>query len=95
MILRAFSNLLAEFKDKVVIDTVTVTIPEGYTTDDIISLFVDRYGIGTREGFVDVIQNYEFDFWFVKELEENGIPRDGSTASTAISSRTPMSFTAT
>ncbi|MBR4204776.1 MAG: endolytic transglycosylase MltG, partial [Clostridia bacterium] len=69
-----YSSLLSEFKEKIVIDTVTVTIPEGYTTDDIITLFVDRYGIGTREGFEDVIQNHEFDFWFVKELEENGIP---------------------
>ena len=71
-----YDFLLAEFKEKEVTGTVTVTIPEGYTTDDIINLFVDRYEIGTREGFEDIIQNYEFDYWFVKELEENGI-KDG------------------
>ena len=52
--------------------TVDVTIPEGYTTDEIIDLFVNQYGIGTREGFVDVIQNYDFDYWFIDELEQNG-----------------------
>ncbi len=35
---------------------IKVTIPEGYTTDEIINLFVEK-GIGTREGFVDLIQN--------------------------------------
>ncbi|MBQ3955833.1 MAG: endolytic transglycosylase MltG, partial [Clostridia bacterium] len=68
-----YSGLLAEFKEKEVTGTVRITIPEGYTTDDIIDLFVNRYGIGTREGFVDVIQNYEFDYWFIREMEENGI----------------------
>ena len=69
-----YSGLLAEFKEKEVTGTVRITIPEGFTTDDIIDLFVNRYGIGTREGFVDVIQNYDFsDYWFVRELSENGI----------------------
>lgn len=69
-----YSGLLAEFKEKEVTGTVRITIPEGYTTDDIIDLFVNRYGIGTREGFVDVIQNYDFsDYWFVRELSENGM----------------------
>lgn len=47
---------------------VRVTIPEGYTIDEIIELFVDEKGIGTREGFVDAIQNYEFDYPFLKDL---------------------------
>ncbi len=41
-----------------------VTIPEGFTTDEIIGLFVDM-GIGTTEGFIDVIQNggnFGYDF---------------------------------
>ena len=68
-----YSGLLYEFKEKEVTGTVRITIPEGYTTDDIIDLFVNRYGIGTREGFVNVIQNGDFsDYWFVRELEENG-----------------------
>ena len=33
-----------------------VTIPEGFTTDEIIDLFVEK-GIGTREGFRELIQN--------------------------------------
>ena len=32
------------------------------------------YGIGDRETYVDVINNYDFDYWFVDELEESGIP---------------------
>ena len=68
-----YSGLLYEFKEKEVTGTVRITIPEGFTTDDIIDLFVNRYGIGTREGFVNVIQNGDFsDYWFVRELEENG-----------------------
>lgn len=47
--------------------TIWVTIPEGYTTDDIIDLFVSK-GIGTREGFVDAIQNAELDYWFLEPL---------------------------
>lgn len=67
-----YETLLGEFKEKIVYSTVDVTIPEGYTTDEIIDLFVEQYGIGTREGFVDVIENYDFDYWFIDELEENG-----------------------
>jgi UPF0755 protein len=67
-----YETLLAEFKEKVVYSTIDVTIPEGYTTDEIIDLFVNQYGIGTKEGFIDVIQNYDFDYWFIDELEESG-----------------------
>lgn len=49
-------------------ETVRLTIPEGYTVDEIIKLFTDN-GIGTREGFVDVINNYDFEFDFVKALD--------------------------
>ncbi len=66
-----YDALLAEFKEKPVSGTERITIPEGYTTDEIIDLFVS-YGIGTREGYVDVIQNYDFDYWFIDELEESG-----------------------
>lgn len=48
-------------------ETVTITIPEGYTTDQIIDLFVS-YGIGTREGFVEVLEFGEFDYWFLEDL---------------------------
>lgn len=66
-----YDDLLAVFKPAVEQrKEVQITIPEGYTTDQIIDLFVAN-GIGTREGFIDVIQNYDYDFWFIDELEEN------------------------
>lgn len=68
-----YETLLDEFKEKPETGTVDITIPEGYTIDEIIDLFVEGYGIGSREGFVDVIQNGDFDYWFIRELEENGI----------------------
>lgn len=70
-----YSFLLAEFKEKIDYGTIRITIPEGYTTDEIIDLFVSN-GIGTREGFVDVIQNGEFDYWFIEDLEKYGISED-------------------
>ena len=69
-----YDELLAAFKPKVVTGTSRVTIPEGYSTDEIITLLTEKYHIGTREGYIDVINNYDFDFWFIDELEENGIP---------------------
>lgn len=47
---------------------ISVTIPEGFTVDDIINLLVNENGVGTKEGFVDAIQNGEYDYWFVKDL---------------------------
>ena len=67
-----YSFLLAEFKEKIDYGTIRITIPEGYTTDEIIDLFVSN-GIGTRDGFIDVIENGEFDYWFIEELEKNGV----------------------
>lgn len=68
-----FDNLRATFKPKAVSGTVEITIPEGYTTDEIIDLMVEN-GIGTREGYVEEIEHGDFDYWFIKELEEDGIP---------------------
>ena len=48
-------------------EEVRITIPEGYTIDEIIDLFVSK-GIGTKEGFVDAIQNYAFDYPFLEGL---------------------------
>ncbi len=66
-----YDDLLDAFKEQPVTGIVRITIPEGSTTDEIIDIFLAK-GIGTREGFIDVIENYEFDYWFVKELEEKG-----------------------
>lgn len=49
---------------------ISVTIPEGYTIDDIITLFVEEKGMGTKEGFINAIQNGEYDYWFVKDLTD-------------------------
>lgn len=71
-----FDELLYTFVEKKTIGLteVSVTIPEGYTVDDIINLLVNEKGIGTREGFVDAIQNGEYDYWFVKDLEGKTSP---------------------
>ena len=54
--------------DKKPREQVVITIPEGYSVDEIIDLFVSK-GIGTRDGFIDVINNHEFDYWFLENLE--------------------------
>lgn len=67
-----YDTLLVSFRTKEPErTTVRVTIPEGYTVDEIIDLFVNKYNIGTKESFVDAIQNGEYDYWFVKELDDN------------------------
>ncbi len=65
-----FDQLRSAFHEKVPEATIiSITIPEGYTTDEIIDLFIEN-GIGTREKFVDAIQNYDFEgYWFLDELE--------------------------
>ena len=50
---------------------IAVAVPEGYTVDDIIDLFVSK-GIGTREAFEYVINEYPFssdDYWFLEGVE--------------------------
>ncbi|MBQ8448498.1 MAG: endolytic transglycosylase MltG [Clostridia bacterium] len=49
---------------------VRITVPEGYTTDEIIELFLEN-GIGTRAGFEEAIAHGEFDFGFVSAIPEN------------------------
>ncbi len=65
-----YDYLRASFKEnKNKFTEVRITIPEGLTVDEIIDLFVNENGIGTREGFVDAIQNYDFDYPFLEGLE--------------------------
>ena len=48
-----------------------ITVPEGLTTDEIIEIFVSE-GIGTKEGFVNVIENGgDFGYEFLSEIPEN------------------------
>jgi len=52
-------------------EIVTLTIPEGFTVEDIIDLFVSK-GVGTRAGFVEAINEYEYKHEFVQLLEAQG-----------------------
>lgn len=77
-----YEDLLASFKPKKPSGTSWVTIPEGYTTDEIIDLLIEK-GVGVSDGYSslraayeDVINNYDFDYWFIDELEEKGISKD-------------------
>ncbi len=66
----SYDDLRDAFKPQPVTGTSWITIPEGYTVDEIISLMVS-YGIGEREEYIDVINNYDFDYWFIDEIPEN------------------------
>lgn len=68
-----YDNLLLSLRHRADYTTVRVTIPEGYTVDEIIDLLVSN-GISSKEAFVDVINNYDFDFEFVKALDGNTSP---------------------
>lgn len=52
-------------------EIVRVTIPEGFTIDQTIDLLVEK-GVGTREGYIEAINNYPYKWEFVKLLEEKG-----------------------
>lgn len=58
-------------------EVVRVTIPEGVTTDQLIDILVNA-GVGSRENYVDAINNYPYKHEFVKLLDETGW-RDGRT----------------
>ncbi len=63
-----YDYLRAQFKKSIKRGEIRLTIPEGYTVDEIIELFVSN-GIGTYEGFADVIQHYDFDYRFLEDIE--------------------------
>ncbi len=54
---------------------VKITIPEGYTVDEVINIFL-KENIGTREGFADAIENGEYDYRFIELLEQTEISKD-------------------
>ncbi len=54
---------------------VRIVIPEGLTVDQTIDLFL-KNGIGTKEGFVEAINNYPYKHEFVRRLEEIGYSED-------------------
>lgn len=61
------SLAVTEYKKR---EEVRVTIPEGFTVDDIINLLV-KNGVGTREKYIDVINNYDYNYKFVENIKEN------------------------
>ena len=64
-----YANLLAAFTSPPPIRTVTISFPEGATTDEIIEIFL-KNGIGTREGFINAIEYYPFEYDFIALLNE-------------------------
>ena len=68
-----YDELLLAFVEKPSTETVRITIPEGYTVDEMITLFTEK-GIGTRQGFIDVINNYDFDYDFVRAIDMSANP---------------------
>ena len=47
----------------------TLTFQEGLTVDETIKIFTDA-GVGDRDRFIDAINNYDYDYRFVKELND-------------------------
>ncbi len=73
-----YDMLLSDFKPQVKPRAeVSMTIPEGYSIDQIIELFVSK-GMGTRKGFEDVIDYGDFSQynlnWFIAEIDASKSP---------------------
>lgn len=54
---------------------IRITIPEGFTTEQIINL-LESEGISTKEELVEVINHYPFKHEFVQELEAKGYSKN-------------------
>lgn len=63
-----YNTLIASLMPRGGREIVSILIPEGYTVDQIIDLLVEK-GIGTREGYVDAIQNYDYNYEFLDVLD--------------------------
>ncbi len=50
-------------------EIVRLTFPEGSTIDEIIDILIAGGVQNTKEEYIDVIQNYDFNYRFIKELE--------------------------
>ena len=65
-----YDQIVSKIRDRKARGIVKITIPEGYTVDEIIALFVSN-GMGTREGFIDAINNYDYkNYTFIAKLKE-------------------------
>jgi UPF0755 protein len=71
-----YSQIISELTEvKRNLEEVSITIPEGYTVDQIIDLLTSQ-GIGTREKYIEAINEYPYQHEFVKELEKLGYSSD-------------------
>ncbi len=74
-----YTQILDTFKESYEREVISLTFPEGITTDEMIDIFVES-GIGTREGFEYAINEYDwsvdYSYWFIDELEERGMNPD-------------------
>lgn len=51
---------------------VRITIPEGYTVKEILKLF-ESNGMKKADEFTDALENYEYEYRFIDEMNRNGI----------------------
>ena len=68
--MKNYMQLLGAFQKQITRETVWVTIPEGSTCEDIITLLVDEYGIASRKEFVSAINDYDYGMEFLDGLSE-------------------------
>lgn len=68
----AYDEFIGEFRVQAdERQVVTITIPEGFTIDQIIDRFVNEYRIGSRSKFEEVINNHKFEkYKFLEPLYE-------------------------
>lgn len=72
----SYDDLRYAFKEQVVTGTTWITIPEGSSVDEIIDIMVEN-GIGTREKYIEAVNNLDlYDYWFIDELKNNP-PKEG------------------
>ena len=67
-----YDNLLRSFHPIKEVKEFSLTIPEGYTIDEIINLFLEK-GIGTREGWLEAVNTHDYGdaFPYLKEIPED------------------------
>ncbi len=63
-----YDQIVSKIKDRKTRKIITLTIPEGYTVDETIDLFLSN-GMGTRAGFVEAINNFDYDYVFMDKLD--------------------------
>ncbi len=70
-----YDQIVSMIKDRKRRQIVTITIPEGYTVDEIIELFVSQ-NIGTREGFLYAVNEYPYQYRFMDALNQIKLSSD-------------------